>query len=469
MEYEKVVNTKSLEVPKVSIALTSTVDSISYEFDTIDTDDILNLEKLDIYYNKTLIKSITSFTNLISGLDANKKYRLVLTYSYDLNDLQGKVTKEEVKEYYTLVSILEVKNVNLVDAENPKTNQNINVNIELNNPSMAVVSTVTINGIVSPVIGGDGISNVIVSVKTSRESGEMKIVVNKLGYSVNDDLIETLISKNNTLVVNIFSRLDIVEITLVDGSEFNKLYLGKGFVIKIDNPNGYIVKKIVFTRGLDISLENDTLKIIDDNHLFASFLGLYSNKKCDIVSITYMDASGNETTRNYSDTIEVSYTDIEVDSDTNALLVHEVSTPEEFMNMKGCYLYELACDIDMTGYKWEPYIFYGYFNGKGHTIKNLSYIHEDEWKFSGDYDKSLLIFNLFVLAQKSTFKNVFFENLYVDIDSTFVNFDMDYNRDGYINYTGTTSLFMDKYIKEAVRPIFENVLLNGNILSLIHI
>lgn len=462
-EYEKEVITKSLDAPRVNMILTSTVDTISYEFESIDNDDILNLDKLDIYYNNTLIKSITSFTNHISGLEANKKYRLVLTYSYDLNDLQGKVTKEEVKEYSTLVSILEVKNVNLVDTENPKTNQNINVNIELNNPSRAKVTTITINGIVSPVIGGDGISNAIVSVKTLRESGEMKIVVNKLGYSINDNLIETLINKNNTLIVNVFSRLDIVEITLVDGTEFNKQDLDKGYVIKIDNPNGYIVKRIMFSSDIDISLEKDTLKIIDDNHLFASFLVFTSNKKCDIVSLTYMDTNGNETTRIYSDTIELSYTDIVADIDTNALLVHEVSTPEEFMNMKEHYIYELACDIDMTGYKWEPYKFYGYFNGKGHIIKNLSYIHEDEWEFVWDYDKSCLIFNLFVLDKESTFKNVFFENLYVDIDSTFVDYVRDYSAAEYINITGNTSLFKGSSSNKEERPTFENVLLNGSI------
>ena len=54
--------------------------------------------------------------------------------------------------------------------------------------------------------------------------------------------------------------------------------------------------------------------------------------------------------------------------------VKTVSTPEDLQSMDDPYtIYKLSGDIDMTGFDWTPYDFYGCLDGAGHTIKNFTY------------------------------------------------------------------------------------------------
>lgn len=461
VEYEKEVTTKSLEVPTIDMEFTSTTNTINYEFYITDNDNIVNIKKIDIYKNNQFIKSVTTFTNqIITDLDANTIYKIELTYTYNLNDLQGDVTKEVYKEYSTLADEVEVTNVSLLSNVNPKTNQNVNINIQLSNPSCVVISEVTINNQKLTVVGGDGISNVIVTLKTSRISGKMEVVVERVGYLINNETIEQKIVDNNKLTFNVFSRLDIVEINLANGTEVDIQFDSIGYVVTIDNPNDYIVKSISFSRYGTIytfSQDDNSLTMIDSNHFYIK--DIYHIKNiCNIQSIVYVDDDNNETTRNYSDSISTNSIQLNHSASVSTK-VNKISTPEELMNIQTGLSYELTNDIDMTGYNWNPIKFTGYFNGNGYKIKNLSYIHEDEW----DYNQvnNAITFNLINFYGSFIFKNVYFENIYIDIDTTCVMpgdgiaIDYDSSSQGY------TRLFSyeDNYINEMDK--IQNVLFSG--------
>lgn len=463
VEYEKEVATNSLEVPTIDMNFTSTTNTINYEFNINDYDNILNIKKIDIYKNSQFIKSVTNFVNqVITDLDANTIYKIELTYTYNLNDLQGDVTKEIYKEYSTLADEVEVTNVSLLSNVNPKTNQNVNINIQLSNPSCVAISEVTVNNQKLTVVGGDGISNVIVTLKTSRISGEMEVIVDRLGYQINNELIEQKIVDNNKLTFNVFSRLDIVEINLANGTEVDSQFDSIGYVVTIDNPNDYIVKSISFLRyGIiyTFSQDDNSLTMIDSNHFYIK--DIYHIKNiCNIQTIVYVDNDKNETTRNYSDSIAVNGIQLNF-SDIESTKVNKISTPEELMNIQSGLSYELTNDIDMTGYNWNPIKFTGYFNGNGYKIKNLSYIHEDEW----DYNQinNAITFNLINFYGSFIFKNVYFENIYIDIDTTCVmpgdGIAIDYNSSS----QGYTRLFSyeDNYMNEMDK--IQNVLFSGYI------
>ena len=125
-----------------------------------------------------------------------------------------------------------------------------------------------------------------------------------------------------------------------------------------------------------------------------------------ITEITYLDEEGQVATRNYNQYIDLNTTLLSTESETNALIIHKISTPEEFMNMQSGYAYELINDIDMSGYNWVPYDFNGNFDGKGHKISNLTYLEENEYSYTG--------FGIFSDLD-GIFKNVYFENLYINI------------------------------------------------------
>jgi len=50
----------------------------------------------------------------------------------------------------------------------------------------------------------------------------------------------------------------------------------------------------------------------------------------------------------------------------------DVSTPDQLQNMESGKIYRLTQDLDMTGFDWQPYEFYGVLDGNGYAIKNLT-------------------------------------------------------------------------------------------------
>ena len=105
------------------------------------------------------------------------------------------------------------------------------------------------------------------------------------------------------------------------------------------------------------------------------------------------------------------------------------------MNLESGKSYELIKDIDMSGYTWKMKDFNGYFDGKGHKISNLSYIEENEYDYG--------TFGLFGQLD-GIFKNVHFDNLYINIAT---------------NYTLVTYILYSNYYSNAQ---VENVFFTGN-------
>ena len=197
--------------------------------------------------------------------------------------------------------------------------------------------------------GGSEIEDVIVIVRAPKMSGLMNLNIEKMGYIINDVTVEQDIEGTQSFDVQIFSRLDIIDISLVNGTNFDK-NPSLGYVITIDNPYGYVINRIKF--------DSSTLEciMIDNNHLY---LNEYGSR---ISAIYYTDENGNNCVRNYTQDLETEFKSYTTDSLTNSLTIKQVSTPNDFMNMTGNYIYELANDIDMEGYSWNPYLFGGYFN-----------------------------------------------------------------------------------------------------------
>ncbi len=403
-QYEETIKTKALEMPVVNIRFTATRDSILYNFNNVDVDSILNIEKIDVYKGSTLVQTIIDFTsNEITELDSNTGYTITVTYKYNLNDGNDDVIKTVSENYSTLADNVSILESVVLNDTAPKTNEDISVKFTLDNPSKVKVDYFVINGVNYPISGGDGYNTAIVIVRSPKMSCTLDLVVEKMGYTTNNAVLEQAVEGLDTLSIEILSRLDLIDISLVNGTKFDKKTYSLGYVLTIDNPNGYVIEKVD-----DIECE-----MIDNNHLYLDYFGdnYWSYGKNSISAIYYRDENNNSCVRNCTFTFDMDFALLDVDSDTDALIIKQVSTPEEFMNMNGNYIYELVNDIDMTGYAWESYSFSGYFDGKGHTISNLSYIYESEInEYNGEN------FNILNVSSGGTFKNVYFKDIYLDID-----------------------------------------------------
>lgn len=407
--YEKQIRTKPLNAPSVSLDFSSKVDSIKYNIKKIDIDNILNIEKIDVYENDILVQTITDFDKqLIENLNSNTVYKFIVTYKYNLNDQKDDIENTVEYKFSTLSYSVKIKNISILNETSPKTNEDVNIKLYLENLSKVKIQYLVINGEKTMISGGSEIEDVIVIVRAPKMSGLMNLNIEKMGYIINDVTVEQDIEGTHSFDVQIFSRLDIIDISLVNGTNFDK-NPSLGYVITIDNPYGYIIKSIEFDSG--------TLEciMIDNNHLYLNEYDQYGSR---ISAIYYTDENDNNCVRNYTQDLEIEFKSYMTDSLTNSLTIKQVSTPSDFMNMKDNYIYELANDIDMEGYSWNPYNFGGYFDGKGHTIKNLTYIHEDRWAEGFNPEIS----NILGIGSASTFENVYFENIYIDIDTTTVSY-----------------------------------------------
>ena len=103
--------------------------------------------------------------------------------------------------------------------------------------------------------------------------------------------------------------------------------------------------------------------------------------------------------------------------------VIQISNTEEFLaikdNPRGNY--ELACDIDLEGVKWEPFSFYGTLDGKGFCVLNLEVnkVGKDSCvTYDGNYKEYDTVFaGLFTCIENATITNITFYDVCVDIET----------------------------------------------------
>jgi len=404
-KYSKEFTTENYFTPIVDMEFVNDVNEINIKVNVIDNDNLLTINKVDVYKGSQLIKTFTEFENLVvDGLDANTLYTFKVEYKYNLYDGRGEIVKVYEDETTTLATPVKVISYEMLNQSNPKTNEVVSVKFSLENESRTPVNYVYVNGERLSVVGGDRINDVIVNFKAAAESGLAEYSVDKLEYVLNEIVIiqplENLVSFN----VEVLTRLDILKITTLEGTERVKEG-STGVVIIVDNPDGFKLLKV----GTNYGNEEDVYRI-DDTHYYLNYNLSSGTQTITFTSLKYEDASGNVAVRKYEDPQQIKITAITPEWDTDSLIVNKISTPEEFINLESGKDYELVNDIDMTGYEWVPTGFNGFFEGNGYTIKNLKIVEENEYEWNNRN------FDIFT-DMRGTFQNVYFENIYISCQS----------------------------------------------------
>lgn len=422
--YTKTIRTDKYFVPTLELELTSTPDTINYEITKSDIYDLIKINKINVYKGSLLVKEITNFdSEKITELTSNTLYRVEVVYEYDFNDNNGKHTATIEKSYSTLAHDVKVIGFDVLNGGVPKTNEEISLNIKLENISNVPLSYVVINGEKKDIYGGDMRNNIVVTITAPKVSGLFNLTVEKMGYYLNGIEVEQKIEISNVIELDILSRLDIVSATTLNMSTLVSQNKETGLMLIIDNPYGYIIESYT------INDQEHKVLMIDNNHIYIPTYDVRYNQYLNIKKVVYKDANGNDTTRNYEQYFDMNLTILE----SSASKVEIISTPEDLINIKSGHAYELANDIDMSGYNWIPIDFTGFIDGKGYTIKNLTVVYETEIGY--------LECGIFRQLD-GTIKNIYFENIYVSLSS----------RDIY------TKLFYGNG-----NPILENILVNGSV------
>ena len=415
---EKQVSTKAKIIPIVGVTFEAESSYIDISIGVSDPDNILILNQLDIYKDGVIVDTITEVERLMhyTNVDALTSYSFVLTYSYDLNDGEGVHTFQSNQNYSTLAVGVKVLSYEILNAESPKTNEDISIKLNLYNNSGITINSIIVNGNIINPAGGDLINNVIFVITSGVHSGTLNVDIQKVQYYFEGNLISQEIEEPCQFSIEVLSRLDVISVSSLNGSQFVKANYAPGSIIYIDNSYDYEIK------GFYLGTNNYyDVKKIDRDHYYIEYA---PQQLSQIYGIKYVDEDNNITSRYYYQSFNNRYYSLNPDDDTYALVVNKISTPEEFMNMQAGKIYELTCDLDFTGYVWEPKSFSGQFDGKGHTISNITYIVENEYESN---NRSLLA------ICGGFFQNVYFKDIYVSIQGGGVNFSIITHTGGELN------------------------------------
>ena len=409
VEYTSQIYTNIYNDPSASMSFTSSAESIDLSLDISDIDGIIELNKISIYKGDTLVNVVTSFNDLnISNLESNTLYKFVLEYQYDLNDGDGIHIETVTSSYSTLAYNVEVIGYDVLNETTPKTKEEVNIRIYINNKSKVKVSYLIVNNKKIIPSGGDGINNVVFILNAPKESGVMNVDVQKMGYILNGVEVEQVVESLNDININIASRLDILDFTTVNGFNTSKSQGNHGFIVEVDNPEGYRIRTITINGVIYdvIQINNNVLYI----NILYSQPDMYNfeyirNGENRVSEINYINNLGQEVVRKFTHDFVFNVAFLERDELSYTLGTHYITTPEELLNVKENNYYVLANDIDMKGYNYNQ-IATAYIDGKGHKIKNLTYVYEDE------YIGESTTFSL-----GGNFRNVYFENIYINMES----------------------------------------------------
>lgn len=375
--------------PTVAIEnTTSTQATLGFDLATTDVDGILNITAVELYNGetvaKTLDKTLTTFN--VGELTTGTMYTIKITYTYDLNDGEGVHTEYATTNYPTLVESVAVTEVSLVNTNQVRLGEELNLRVYFDNPNNVQLTNIYVNGVKVQVSGGDRKTYAIVRFATT-ESGLIDFYVDRVDYNFVGVEISQQIDSLAHVTFPVYTDLD-VKCEGVSASPYE--YTGYGIYFYFDNPQNYKVYKVNgstdFMQISDHEFYVSCLNLNDFNHNLSSIEYGYDDYGTTTQALTYRPTQ--YTIGNFK----------------------PVYTTEDFINMSGSDYYILMNDLDMRNVNITNQIkLRGYLNGNGHTIRGLHNVIDTS---SQNY------FDLFVemdTPESCSIFNVNFTELYISI------------------------------------------------------
>ena len=354
-----------------------TTESINAEYDISDVDDILSYYKVELYNGDTLISENTEKEIVFEELKYYTDYKVRFTYKYNLNDGNGEKTVTYDHTFKTLPYI-DVTECSIANTSAVSEGDTIFMSVKLDNPLGMTVESVVINGETYNVTGASTKNKIFVEIVYNGQfaGGDTYLKVDKVNTKI--DSTALTVEPKSELSDNVFIN-GIVKILSIEyvNEEFGLFYGGWIFpsekvyvLITLDNPTGYNIDSIVVMYDQAYSSDPITALIkLDNNRYYYETSWTKWSPELSISSISYHNEYISKSI-SVPTIYSVSSLVYKVASDE----IVYISTAEDLKNMNGGYYYELKNDIDLSGLEWRGGNFDGVFDGKGYSIKNMSFV-----------------------------------------------------------------------------------------------
>ena len=362
------IKTKAKTMPVVEIANpTKTDTTISVEHTFTDIDNVGNINSVKIYKGETLIAENTDKEIVFTNLEYYTEYKIVIAYSYDLNDGDG-VHNQVFETTCKTNPHLVFNSCKIINTSAVSEGETIYMQATLDNPSGALPSSVVVNGQVYNCTGSTTASKIYIEIVNNGqfEGGNTTLFIEEINMTLDGATYTVKTDSNNSGTVFINGALSVESLKLVNKEREIVDYCMPGdemyLLLTLNNKTGYTIDSVTIN-GSTIT----TLIKIDDEHYRIDRTLSNGWNYFSITSITYHNAYINKTL-----SVGNCYTNRVYK--TNTSTVTEISTVGQLMNTKynGGY-YKLTADIDLSGIEWTNLgTFYGVFDGNGYKILNMS-------------------------------------------------------------------------------------------------
>lgn len=377
--YSNLGNTESISIEfttlakaEPSLSINNEVvdtNSIQADLGITDADGTLIDYNIELYKGEKLVIGKAKEINFTS-LDYYTNYTVKITYSYDLNDGDGKQTKT-IEKSVTTLPYIDVTGCNIANTSAVSEGDTIFMQVTLDNPLNMTIESVVINGETYTVSGASTTKKIFVEIVYNGqfEGGNTYLKIDKVNAKIGD--MATSVAPKSELSDNVFinGKLEALKVEYVNESfepidwafPSDKVYM----LVTLDNATGYNIDKAEYSLNKEDSLVNSLIKI-DDDHWYIEVDTENEINYIRLVSITYSNSYLEKTV-----VCDIESPNIFVTASDEIIYI---STPDDLKNMSSEYYYELTNDIDLSGLEWKGSEFHGVFNGNGYSIKNMSFV-----------------------------------------------------------------------------------------------
>lgn len=371
----KEVKTKTLAkaVPYITILNSSKTDSSIYaDYTFTDKDNVGSVNSIKIYKGKTFVLQNQDNEIAFTNLDSYTEYKVVVAYSYNLNDGNG-VQDKVFEVSYKTNPYLAFNSCKVINTSAVSEGETIYMQATLDNPSGALPSSVVVNGKLYNCASSTSANKLYIEILYDGqfEGGDTTLYIEKINMVIDGATYSVTPNTDNYGKVFINGELSVKSIKIVNASnnvvEYCMANDDMYLLLTLNNKTGYTIDSVTINEDEYTSEVITELTKIDDNRYKINKTLNKGWNTYSITSVTYHNDYINKT-------LSVGDCSTNTVYKTNSSTVTEISTVEQLMNTQynGGY-YKLTANMDLSGMEWTNLgAFNGVFDGNGYKILNMS-------------------------------------------------------------------------------------------------
>ena len=366
---EKNINTLAKNKPSIGIDTKLVTDSsISADILFDDADSVGMINSVTLYNGDEVVAINSSKEVNFNDLDYYTDYKVVISYSYDLNDGKGMIEEVYEKEFKTSPYI-DFKSCDIINTSAVSEGETIFIEATIENPLQAMPTTVLVNGKEYDCTSSTSPNRVYIEIVNDGqfEGGDTVLSIEKLSMYLDGNIYSVFPSVNNSDSVFVNGSLNIEDTKLVNSKREGVRYTTPDdayLEIHLNNKTGYEIDKVVidnyeYTNFTKISTEIYLIKI--EEYLYNGYCFFKIN------SITY---SNQYIKKTLLCDVKSSYLYIVPTLDVIKINNIDDLLSTDFNQGK---IYSLENNIDLAGLERKNLgTLTGVFLGNGHSISNMT-------------------------------------------------------------------------------------------------